>query len=1160
MSIRLLHLADIHYSRERKDIVLADLSVVMDYAKKNAVDLIAVAGDIFDSATLNSANTGFPEFLDAIKGLADQAPLVMIYGTPSHDVDSCLDVFPKLTAKHNITVLEPGQAYFLHKEHGIIREAELYLYDASGQTAILFGIPEPRKKYLLADTSAGKDETEEAIREAMRKMCFLLSAKRQEYPDTPCVALYHGDVAGTTLQNDQTVERGTGIAITIDDLADIGADYYCLGHIHKPQRVGNLPAYYAGSIPKNFGEQHKSGFNLVTVNKGNAAVERMDFLDPQNLKIEIKSIQAFKAYSCEAREIKGKKVWIEISCTKEERALIDTEKELSDLIEAGAVEGSRVTLSDIPVETIRAAEITAVNTPAKKFEVWAENSNIDFSDSHLEKIEALDAEITKGAAKAEGEWEIVSLRLKGAIGIMKGIKKEEIAVNFDNYDSGLIALVGANGKGKTTLIENCHPYPQLLTRKGKLQDHFYLKDSLREVIYRNRTDGSLRKFLIQIDGQNKSGSCKYFIFKQTAGLSGMEWEPFPGVDGNLKPYEEALGSTFGPIELFQRTAFITQRPTKNLPDLTDATAGEKKSLFVALAGIDYLQNFADAAAEKVKLESAKAHDAEIKMQILREAVDRKPQEEQALKDADVALTNKKAELADVTRKGKAAKADVEGLQARWNAEQTRQRQEDEAKAAVDGTGAEIKNLSLDIATFTEAAENKPRYEKDVAEYEARQKVIDAENAKKQKVTEANLKKQQDYTKIKAAYNENVKSVEVERDNLCGQRNALERLATNAENNVRLAEKDEEVERNRLLKPLADRKAEVDRHILTARSRIELYERDAAEITEDCPTCGQKLPDAKLAELKAKRKEYIEKINAEKAAIEVLNAELTDIESKVCEAIQQAADQRDVRITKEQAEIQKQNDKIVELNKRIEELDQQISELAFDEPEEPEDDPFDDTALKAAVAKQHRIDIEQTRAALTKAQEAAARIDGLKKQVAEKTALLKDKEAEYAKIRQKPEVGAKIKADLDAATAQHTELTEQYAAVKSEIARTEANIEALRKSLADIAEREKEYSALNHDSRTAVLEVREWELISKAFGKDGVQALELDALAPGISETANRILESAYGDRFKIAIETTRIGGAGKKAKQIEDFLIFVTDSEDGKSVFWTISAAVKAFG
>jgi exonuclease SbcC len=656
------------------------------------------------------------------------------------------------------------------------------------------------------------------------------------------------------------------------------------------------------------------------------------------------------------------------------------------------------------------------------------------------------------------------------------------------------------------------------------------------------------KFLIQIDGLNKSGSCKYFIFRQTEGLTGAEWEPLPGVDGNLKPYEDALVSLFGSLELYQRTAHIAQRPTKNLPDLTDATAGEKKSLFVALAGIDYLQGFSDAASEKAKLEAAKAHDAEIKLQMLQAAIEKKPLEEKALKDSETNLTIRKSELAEVTKQGKAAKAELERLQAAWNTEQIRQRQENEVKAVVDTASAEIGSLTLDIDILTDAAENKPRYEKDVAEYETLQKTIDAENMKKQEHTEANLKNQTDYTKAKAAYDESVKAVERKRDVLCIERDAAERLAENAENNIRRAETDEEVERDRLCKPLADRRANVEHQILTAKNRIELYERDAAEITENCPTCGQHLPEAKLTELKAKREEYVRKIKTEESVIETLNAELAGLEDKVREAIQQAADQRDAKIAREKAEIQNQHDKIAEIDKRIEELDQQISKLAFGEPKVPEVKPFNDTALKAALARQQRIDIRQTRAALTQAQEAAVRIDAMKKQIAEKTRLLKEKEAEYAKIRQNPEVGAKIKTGLETATNRHTELTEQYTTIKAEIAGIEANIKAAKKTIEEIAEKANEYSGLQNNIQGAVKEGQEWELIARAFGKDGIQALELDALAPDISETANRILESAYGDRFRIEIRTTRIGGTGKKTKQIEDFLIYVIDSEDGEAV------------
>jgi exonuclease SbcC len=1150
MSIKIIHLADIHYSRERKDIVLADLSVVKNSAKKNAVDMIAIAGDIFDSATLNTASAGFPEFLDAIKELADLAPVCAVYGTPSHDVDNSLDVFPKLTSKYGITILEPGQAYFLAPNAGgIFPESEANrFFNKEDRLALIFGIPEPRKKYLLADISAGKDETEEAIRDAMHRLCFLLAAKRQDYRNLPCVVLYHGDIAGSVLQNDQTVERGTGIAITVDELADIGADYACLGHIHKPQQVGNLPAYYAGSIVKNFGEQHKSGFNLVTVDKGNAAVERIDFLDPQNLKIETSDLN-----SCEFPPggIAGKRVWLEITCSKEQRVLINADEELARLRELGAVEGSRVTISDIPVETVRAAEITEVNTPSKKFEIWAENSSVEYEDTVIKKIEGLETEITMGTIRAAGEWELVSLRLRGAIGIKKGIHKDEIFLDFDNYSNGLIAITGANGRGKTTLIENCHPYPELLTRKrGTLRDHFFLKDSLREVIYRNRADGSMWKFLIQIDGQNKSGSCKYFIFKQTEGLVGTEWEPLSGVDGNLNPYKEVLGAIFGPIELFQRTAFITQRPTKNLPDLTDATAGEKKALFVELAGIDYLQRFADAAAEKSKEEAGKNHDAEISVRMLETEVSRRADVECELHNAELALKKAQGELTEVTEQGKAAKADVDRLQEAFNVEKARQEKENEARKSVDRVQDEIDTLDADKTRYQEFVKNKSVYEKEIAGYEALQKTVEAENEKKRKVLEANSAKQQEYTKNLSSHTQKVKAIETERDNLCDRRNSIERLIANAESNIRLAEKDEEVDRNRLCKPLDDRKADIDRQILTAKNRIEFYERDAAEITEDCPTCGQKLPGNKIAELKAKRGEYVQKIDSEKAAIETLKTELESIEKKACEAVRQTAEQRKVKTEKEKAEIQKHNGQLEGINKQIETLTEQVADLSFDEPAPVKLDEFNDSTLRTATTRINQINIVQSRAALTKAQEAAVRIEGLEKQIGDKMKLLEEKRMEVFKLITGIEEGTltRLSKELESAVSLHAALTERYTEVKEKIARQEEIIGASKRSLVVIEDKEKELESLRKQILLSTREGGTWDLVAKAFGKDGIQALELDALAPGISETANRILESAYGDRFKIVIETTHIGGAGKKIKQIEDFVIKVIDSEDGEAV------------
>ncbi|MDR1837563.1 MAG: metallophosphoesterase [Treponema sp.] len=1107
--MKIAHISDLHCCKEHAEAALASLKFLADHIRENPVDLIAIAGDIWDASILNNDASGYNLFTKAIRDIADIAPVVMIYGTPAHDTDGSLETFRTSNCKYGISILEPGQAYFywslpkeVSPESGVERAARNNVL-TNRPDAIIFGIPEPRKKYLLADNSAGKDETEEAIRYAMHRLCYVLAAKRQEHKNIPCIVLYHGDVSGSTLQNDQVIERGTGIAITIDDLADIGADYYALGHIHKPQQAGSLPAYYAGSIyPKNFGETHKAGFNVVEIvnplGVSKTFVNRVVFPHPENLKLEIRLTDNFKLgnqIGFDKEVVAGKKVWAEIVCTKEQRAIVNADAELQALLGEGAVEGSRVTISEIAVETVRAAEITVVNTPAKKFEVWADNSNITVTKSHIEKIKSLETELTRGAVKAEGEWELVSLRLKGAIGIKKGIKKDEIIINFDDYSSGIIALTGENGKGKTTLIENCHPYPQLLTRKGKLQDHFCDKDSFREVIYRDRLSGTMRKFLIQIDGQNKSGSCKYFIFKKDNGAD--EWEALPGVDGNLKHYEDVLFSTFGAIDLFQRTAFITQKSTKNLPDITDATAGEKKALFIALAGIEYLQTISEMANEKSKQESAKTHDAEIRMEMLQGLIDKKPQEAETLKTLQKELTVKSAEIAEITEQWQAAKAEVEKYQAEWNAEQLRQQKEDEAKKSADAINAEISSLFDTIQTQDELSNNKPRYEADIAEYEAQQKIIDAENAKKQKITEENLENQKSYTTQKAEHDEKIKNLKDERQGMIDKKREAERQGENTKNAF-------------------------EREIFNAQKTIDLYERDAAEISENCPTCEQKLPEKKIAALKARRDEAVQIIEREKAAVEKLNADILEAD-------------------KTQAAL------IEGIEKQIEEITKRISDVIFDTPTAPVIIEFDDTALKAAIEKQQKIDIEKIRALLTQAQESAVRIEGLRKQIAEKQKLHEIKTAEYEKIKQ--EAGRNnIVLDLSEATMRRQELLDKYTAVKAEIARFEANIAAAERNIANIAEKEKEYSILNYDSQLAKAEKQEWELITKAFGKDGIQALELDVLAPGISSTANRILESAYGDRFRIDIQTTRIGGAGKKVKQIEDFLIYVIDSEDGESV------------
>lgn len=54
---------------------------------------------------------------------------------------------------------------------------------------------------------------------------------------------------------------------------------------------------------------------------------------------------------------------------------------------------------------------------------------------------------------------IVSLTLKGFRGIRDGMGRDVLVLDFDRLASSasLVAIAGANGRGKTTVMDNLHP-------------------------------------------------------------------------------------------------------------------------------------------------------------------------------------------------------------------------------------------------------------------------------------------------------------------------------------------------------------------------------------------------------------------------------------------------------------------------------------------------------------------------------------------------------------------------------------------------------------------------------------------------------------------------------------------------------------------------------
>lgn len=76
------------------------------------------------------------------------------------------------------------------------------------------------------------------------------------------------------------------------------------------------------------------------------------------------------------------------------------------------------------------------------------------------------------------------------------------------------------------------------------------------------------------------------------------------------------------------------------------------------------------------------------------------------------------------------------------------------------------------------------------------------------------------------------------------------------------------------------------------------------------------------------------------------------------------------------------------------------------------------------------------------------------------------------------------------------------------------------------------------------EYNEYSILEKAFSNSGIQALELEAAIPSVSELTNIILHEGLGDNFSVVFNTQK----QSKDRVIDDFSIDVIDHESG----WTV--------
>src|SRR5437764_12185320 len=87
-----------------------------------------------------------------------------------------------------------------------------------------------------------------------------------------------------------------------------------------------------------------------------------------------------------------------------------------------------------------------------------------------------------------------TLHLKGFAGIRAGLKRDELTLDIAQLvgDAQLVALSGANGTGKTTVMDNLQPYRLLPSRASSFSpagfsfyEHLALPECVKELTWRH---------------------------------------------------------------------------------------------------------------------------------------------------------------------------------------------------------------------------------------------------------------------------------------------------------------------------------------------------------------------------------------------------------------------------------------------------------------------------------------------------------------------------------------------------------------------------------------------------------------------------------------------------------------------------------------------------
>lgn len=454
--LRILHTADWHIGELTGPVIIGQnaremdtlrcIDYLIEQAERQVVDIILIAGDLFDRSKL-WGDTMLQEIsyaADRLRRLAAVAPTVLLFGTANHDSMQAFKNLKAMQIEDLFIVTEPGIIKVT-----VLDEGTDELIDVQ-----IGGIPGFDKGYFRALNPGMSTEEENQVCSKMLGD-IVLGLSAQINPAYPAILMAHYTVVGCQLDNGEHVFLQSDIVLPKDALIASKFNLTCLGHIHRAQEVSHCrhPVFYSG--PPNgltFNEEGQAkGFWIHDYDHSEPSLNPRFIETPSRQFItaywEERFVQAFLDGHKLGTGFKDAIVRLHYSCTAEMEKQLNRKALEKALYEAGAFYVTEIRPAKL-IEELQKDALTEIAGPVENLAEWLKAAGTDAAETEklIELAKPLIATVSakQPAGKLSGVFRPKRLEVKN----YRSYREE----SFDFSPVSFAIVNGPNGVGKSAFF------------------------------------------------------------------------------------------------------------------------------------------------------------------------------------------------------------------------------------------------------------------------------------------------------------------------------------------------------------------------------------------------------------------------------------------------------------------------------------------------------------------------------------------------------------------------------------------------------------------------------------------------------------------------------------------------------------------------------------